>query len=280
MKLVILGDCHGRYDLVSEACQAAELAYGVEAAIQVGDFGLFPKLLHRLLSGQISPFPIPVHVIDGNHEDHAWIHESEENGHRAAWAAVNLHFHPRGTTQEIDGARIGFVGGALHADRRQEWSDMWKPASSGQPVRRIPADPTWANWVTDADLQRTLSAFTAEPPDLIISHSCPAGIGIGIAGAQHLIQDADRFITRAGFHAGPFHDCGEGNLSRLWRQLPHKPPHWVFGHFHAMHDRTIDGTRFVCVGSTDDSDGVNGVRPVIYDTRTKALWVDAAQRLS
>lgn len=275
MKLLILGDCHGHYDLVNEACQAAELAHGVDAAIQVGDFGLFPKLLHRLVSGEIAPFPITIHVIDGNHEDHAWILESASNGHRAAWANANLSFHARGTTMEIDGARVGFIGGALHADRRQEWAGMWSPSSASSQGRRIPADPAWANWVTAGDLERALSAFTADPPDLIVSHSCPAEIGIGVTGAQHLIEDASRFITRSGFHAGPFHDCGEGNLTRLWRRLPRKPKHWVFGHFHAMYDRTIEGTRFVCVGSTDDSDGIDGVRPVIYDTQKKSLWVDA-----
>jgi hypothetical protein len=113
----------------------------------------------------------------------------------------------------------------------------------------------------------------------MVSHSCPAGIGIGISGALHLVEDADRFITRPGFSAGPFHDCGEGNLTRLWRQLPHKPDQWVFGHFHALHDRTIDHTRFVCVGSTDDTDGVPGVRPVIYDTRSRTLVMDPANCL-
>ena len=139
MKLLILGDCHGQYDLVRDACQAAELTYGIQAAIQVGDFGLFPKLLHHLLSGQIDPFPIPVHVIDGNHEDHAWIHESKTNGHREAWAQANLHFHARGTTMVLDGATIGFVGGALHADRRQEWASMWQPSLTDSAARRIPA---------------------------------------------------------------------------------------------------------------------------------------------
>lgn len=279
VKLLILGDCHGHYDLVSEACQAAELAHDVDAAIQVGDFGLFPKLLNLLVSGEIAPLPIPVHVIDGNHEDHSWLFESRTNGHRTAWANANLHFHPRGTTMEIGGARVGFIGGALHADRRQEWAGMWQPLSAGSSARRIPADPAWANWVTEGDSERALSAFTADPPHLMVSHSCPGGIGIGMAGALHLVEDADRFITRPGFSSGPFHDCGEGSLTRLWRQLPHKPDQWVFGHFHAVHDRTIDHTRFVCVGSTDDSDGVTGVRPVIYDTRLRTLWMDPASRL-
>lgn len=277
MKILILGDSHGRYDLVRDACQAAEISHGIVAAIQVGDFGLFPRPLHRLLNGDSGPFPVPVHVIDGNHEDHQWIHESKSDKIILAWSKANLHYHDRGTVIEMDGATIGFIGGALHADRRQKWADMWKSSLSGNRGNRVPADPVWANWVTDGDLKRALSAFTAAPPDLIISHSCPAGIGIGMTGALHLIEDADRFITRAGFFAGPFHDCGEGGLTRLWRQLPRRPSQWVFGHFHAKIDRMIEGTRFVCVGSTDDSDGVPGVQSVIYDTERKSLVVDATR---
>lgn len=278
MKIIILGDTHGRFDLVREACQTAEIAYGIDAAIQVGDFGLFPKPLHRLCSGECDPFPVPVHVIDGNHEDHAWIHESKNNGHREAWAQANLHFHPRGTTMTIDGTTIGFVGGALHADRRQEWAGMWQPSASATSSRRIPPAPTWANWVTDGDVDRAVSTFTDNPPNLIVSHSCPAGIGIGMTGALHLVNDADRFITRPGFSAGPFHDCGEGNLTRLWQRLPRKPAHWVFGHFHTVHDMTIGNTRFLCVGSTDDSDGSPGIYPVIYDTQSQSMWLDRYRR--
>lgn len=279
MKLLILGDCHGHFDLVNEACQAAELAFDVKAALQVGDFGLFPKLIHQLVSGEFGPFSIPVHVIDGNHEDHSWICKSVANGHRSMWDNANLHFHPRGTTMEIDGACVGFIGGALHADRRQKWADMWKPLPVNCKSRRVPIDPMWANWVTGGDVDRALSTFSEHVPDLIVSHSCPAGIGIGMSGALSLIEDAEKFITRPGFHGGTFDDCGEGNLTRLWRRLPKKPTHWVFGHFHTMRDVTIDNTRFLCVGSTDNTDGILGVRPVIYDTQRKSLLVETAWRL-
>ena len=100
--------------------------------------------------------------------------------------------------------------------------------------RQIPKDPEWANWVTHGDVQRALTAFTATPPELVIAHSCPAGIGVGITGAQSLIEEVDRFITRSGHHAGPYHDCGEGGLTSLWHALPVRPRHWLFGHFHQL----------------------------------------------
>lgn len=282
MKILILGDSHGHLDLIVEACQAAELTYGIEAAIQVGDFGFFPKVLDRFLREDLQRFPVPLHVIDGNHEDHAWLTQMRAAGGIDAWAHANLHVHARGSVMALGGARIGFIGGALHADRRQEWSGQWQPLSDGAEKSRRgkpPKAPLWANWVTEGDTERALAAFAPSALDLIVSHSCPAGIGIGISGALSLIEDADRFITRAGFHSGPFHDCGEGGLTRLWRSLPIKPRNWVFGHFHQLSETVIDGTTFTCVGSTDDSDGVAGIRPIFYDTVSKTLHVEPAMRL-
>lgn len=256
--------------------------YGIAAAIQVGDFGFFPHVLHKFLQEGPRRFSVPLHVIDGNHEDHGWLTKCRSDGTLTSWQAANLHLHARGTVADIGGLQIGFLGGALHADRRQEWAGQWKPAgndASPHGKRRVPRDPAWANWVTAGDIERTLSAFIATRPDVIISHSCPAGIGVGMVGAMALIEDVDRFITRAGHHSGPFHDCGEGGLTRLWHALPARPRHWLFGHFHQLHQRVVEATTFTCVGSTDYSDGVVGVRPVVLNTATGEVIVDPSIRL-
>ena len=281
MLILLLGDSHGRLDLVHQACIEAQVAYGIEAAIQVGDFGFFPKILHKFLHEGPRRFPVPLHVIDGNHEDHGWLTTSRATGTLSSWEEANLHLHARGTVAALGGLRIGFIGGALHADRCQEWAGQWKPtANDGKPLnrRRVPRDPAWANWVTEGDVERTLAAFTATPPDLIVSHSCPAGVGVGMAGALPLIEDVERFVRRAGHHAGPFHDCGEGGLTAIWHRLTQHPPLWVFGHFHCIHDRTLEATRFVCVGSSDGSDGAKIPRPILLDTTRRALYLDPVLR--
>lgn len=281
MLILVLGDSHGHLDLVHHACAQAQMDYGIEAAIQVGDFGFFPKVLHKFLHEGPRRFPVPLNVIDGNHEDHGWLTKCRADGTVAAWQAANLHLHARGTVADIGGLQIGFLGGALHADRRQEWAGQWKPtANDGVPhgKRRVPRDPAWANWVTEGDVERTLTTFTATPPDVIVSHSCPAGIGVGMVGALPLIEDVERFVTRAGHHAGPFHDCGEGGLCGVWHRLPARPPLWIFGHFHQIHDRTVGSTRFVCVGSSDGSDGAKSPRPILLDTTKRALYLDPVLR--
>jgi predicted phosphodiesterase len=282
MRILILGDSHGHLDLVARACQQAKDIYGIEAAIQVGDFGFFPKIIDKYLKSDCLRFPVPLHVIDGNHEDHGWLIKSKATGEVVKWSKANLIFHERGSVDHIGGVPIGFIGGALHADRRQEWAGQWWTLADGQlpPGRRqVPKDPVWANWVTQGDMQRAIAAFMATPPELVIAHSCPAGIGVGMTGAQALIEDVDRFITRVGHYAGPHYDCGEGGLTSLWRELPVRPHHWFFGHFHQLSETAIDQTTFVCVGSTDDSDGVLGVRPVLYDTTKRIHIIDRMVRL-
>lgn len=277
MLILILGDCHGRLDLVHQACIDAQAEYGIEAAIQVGDFGFFPKILHKFLHEGPRRFPVPLHVIDGNHEDHGWLKTCRADGTLATWQASNLFLHARGTVAAIGGLQIGFFGGALHADRRQEWAGQWKPtANDGVPLnrRRVPRDPAWANWVTEGDVERALAAFTATPPDILVTHSCPAGIGVGMEGALPLIEDVERFINRAGHHSGPFHDCGEGGLTALWHRLPQRPSTWIFGHFHCIHDRIVAGTRFVCVGSSDGSDGAKVPPRVLLNTEWRYVYID------
>ncbi len=85
MQILLLGDCHGRLDLVHHACVEAQAAYGIEAAIQVGDFGFYPEILHMFLHEGPRRFPVPLHVIDGNHEDHGWLTKCRADGTLATW---------------------------------------------------------------------------------------------------------------------------------------------------------------------------------------------------
>jgi len=51
-------------------------AYGIEAAIQVGDFGFFARDFNEFSQEGPRRLPVPLHVIDGNHEDHGWLLKS------------------------------------------------------------------------------------------------------------------------------------------------------------------------------------------------------------
>ncbi len=220
MKVALIGDVHEDLPLVSR-CVAAAAKAGAGAAIQVGDFGFREDLLG---AGRNWPrFPIPVLALCGNHEDHAFLRWALRSGLAARWAANGLCYQPRGSVARLGGRTVVFLGGALHTDRAQERE---------------------GNLISDQDVATTLTACAVRTPDLIATHSCPAGIGIGMEGDPALALGVARNIHAAGFDAGPSHDCGEVPLRRLWEGLATKPPLWIHGHFHISRRTIVQRTTF------------------------------------
>lgn len=222
MKVALLGDVHDDLARLS-ACVAAAAAAGAGAAIQLGDLGFREALLG---AGRTWPrFPIPVLALDGNHEDHAFLRRARASGLATAWAAHGLCYQARGTLARLGGRTIAFLGGALHADRPQVRED--------------------GNLIGDHDVETALAACAVRSPDLVATHSCPAGIGVGLRGNPELARGVAEFVHAAGFDGGPASDCGEPALNRLWEGLPRRPAIWACGHFHVAHRATVQGTTFV-----------------------------------
>jgi predicted phosphodiesterase len=254
MRVLIVGDVHGRHAELAAALRRAQVDYRIEAAIQVGDYGFTRGALHRARD-EGWRFPVPVHAIDGNHEDHAWLNRAVLLGQARNWAReLNLIYQPRPSVVELGGSRVGFLGGALHVDRPQRHNLL-----AGLP-----------NYILQRHRERAAALFNRERCDLIVTHSCPAGIGIGLrANAEHA-HGIGVHIQGAGFDPGPADDCGEAELGRLWAELDHRPSAWVFGHFHRAHQVTIAGTRFVSVG--DELAGP-AHRLILWDTEEKKVLV-------
>ncbi len=252
MRVLIVGDVHGQHQRLAESLKQAQTDFRIAAAIQVGDFGFHPRLLQAARREGLR-FPVPLYAIDGNHEDHPWLHRAWHAGEGRAWKHdLNLIYQPRPSLARLGSSKVGFLGGALHVDRPQ--NHTWWGGSPNYVVRR------------DRELAATL--FNQQQPDLIVTHSCPARIGIGISGPAAMQPGVAAFITAAGFDPGPPDDCGEMELNRLWADLIHKPRAWVFGHFHLIHQATVENTRFACV--RDDLDNPSRTL-VIWDTEEKKL---------
>jgi hypothetical protein len=148
---------------------------------------------------------------------------------------------------------IGFCGGALHVDQPQVGS----------------SEHGTTNWVTDQEADKAAAMFAMHRSDLIVTHSCPHSIGVGMQGNPYLEEEVERHVTRRGFSAGPLSDCGEPGLLELWKRLRYRPREWVFGHFHQHRVSQVDGVRFRCIGAIDGSD--HRAEPVMYVLDT-TMW--------
>lgn len=249
MKILLLGDVHGKFHLLPDILRNAE-KLGVEAVIQVGDFAFFLSMMINL-----KPFAIPFYVIDGNHENHEWLHKQDHN----SWARdLNLHYMSRGSIKQFGSSTVGFVGGAMHADRKQE----------GNTSKRT------TNYILDVEVREAAQTFNEVGKlDLMVTHSCPHSIGVGIVGSPFYEPTIQKFVREAlGVSTGPTKDCGEEALRNLYVKLRDKPSNWIFGHFHTVVERKVGCTNFYCIGCTDGSDGQQFIKPYIFDTETKAVY--------
>ena len=247
MRVLIVGDVHGQHERLADLLRREQAAHGIAAAIQVGDYGFDRNMAERHPS-----YPVPVHVIDGNHEDHDWLQGALDAGASARWRThLNLFYQPRPSVARIGKTTVGFLGGALHVDRPQRHNRL-----AGLP-----------NYILRRQAEEASALFNKARPALIVSHSCPSRIGIGLSGPDELMGGVIDHIISAGFDPGPREDCGEAELSRLWQALVYRPRAWVFGHHRRPHATIVDDTNFVCVGDLDASEATR----VVWDTEATSL---------
>lgn len=252
MRVLLVGDVHGQYVRLADVLARYQDTLGVDAAIQVGDYGFS----ERAMADHRNRYPIPVHVIDGNHEDHPWLHRALASGTDAAWRdRLALFYQPRPSIASIGHSDVGFLGGALHVDRPQRHD-----GADGLP-----------NYIRRREADAASVLFNEQRPSLIVSHSCPSRIGIGLTCPEALRTSVLDHVVAAGFDPGRMEDCGEAELTRLWHALTYRPQAWVFGHHHRPHATTIEGTQFVCVGDIDTALAC----PVVWDADALTLSIGA-----
>jgi hypothetical protein len=245
MKIALIGDAHGDLPTLARVAEAARAA-GADAAIQLGDLGFCEALLGAGVA--LPRLALPVHALCGNHEDHAFLAESRTNGLMRRWAENGLVYQARGSIATFDSIRVGFLGGAMHIDRPQEAANRTSPA----------------------EIREAITRFSVARPRLIATHSCPAGIGIGMRGNDALAQQLHIHVLRAGIDPGPPDDCGEAGLRELWEALPIRPACWVFGHFHYFHEARVGGTRFMSCAPLSETGMI-----LLWDSRSGEIEAHA-----
>ena len=255
MRYICCGDVHGCfYDLECVINQAIK-KYNIDACIQVGDFGFYVLTFDRFKGKK---FNVPVYAIDGNHEQHWWLKEQLAKGIAPIWKEQhNIEFIPRGTVWDVDGAKFGFLGGAMNVDRKQDGSSKKRTT----------------NYTLNVEVREALKTFNDFGQlDFLITHSCPHSIGVGMEGNAIFTEMIERYIEIPHkVSTGTLHDCGEQALTNLWHGLTHKPKEWIYGHFHQLTQKKVQDTVFTCVGCVDSMGGHEFARPFIIDTKKKTF---------
>ncbi|HLE12645.1 MAG: hypothetical protein A2504_10145 [Bdellovibrionales bacterium RIFOXYD12_FULL_39_22] len=254
MRILLIGDIHGDIHHLPQRLALMRSQFRVSAAICLGDFGFFPDIF-ATLSEESFHLPIPLYTIDGNHEDHHWLAQMAASGAIETWrTSYNLIYQPRGSVAQIGNSTVGLLGGALNIDRPQQIDNFSSVSNTISATQRLSAS----------------SAFNHFHPELIVTHSSPAGIGVGMCGELALKQSITNHVVSVGFDPGPDNDCGEIELANLWHSLEQKPAVWAFGHFHKFHETKIEDTTFVCVPMLSK----NSIWPIImWDSDEKRIII-------
>lgn len=159
--IFVVGDIHGQFEALQRINRFASPG---DTIIQVGDFStseytkmiweqLYPRVVCRVL------------YIDGNHENFDIIDTWPKDG--LYEVANGLFYVPRGTVMEIEGLRIGFLGGAESVDR-------YRRNKEGE-------DKTW--WHQESILQEDVDRLVQNAGgldlDVLITHCPPNSAKMG-----------------------------------------------------------------------------------------------------
>ena len=221
---MIIGDTHGDWGSLNTLLAKHRPAI----AIQVGDFGYWPKL-PELVSTCYSmrkkvkvktlkiPFGTKLYFCDGNHEDHdsldAFMRGKNWRIPHMIWE--NVYYCPRGSTLTLpDGRNVLFFGGADSIDKMGRTPGLtWFP----QEVPRY------------HEVDRALSLET--PVHIVVSHTVP-NEWLPDEIKVEKIQDPTRSM-----------------LSAILEK--HKPTEWYSGHWHRERRGVYEGTRWLSLDYSD-----------------------------
>ena len=208
-RVLVMGDIHGSAPMLRFALHVAARE-GCDVLVSVGDFGLrdpsSPRRDPLRVAAQPSPVPelireaarapIPIVVVDGNHEVWPCLRQflqrpdvaAERPAGRPLHLGGSLWWADRGSAWTWARRRCGALGGAVSVDKNM-------PSAAGL---RWPADEA----PSDGDLER-LCDNAPDGLDVLFSHDAPSGVR-GLAGLQsafpiEIIAEADdvRRLLRA-----------------------------------------------------------------------------------
>ncbi len=149
-----MGDTHGFHEAIQKCNRFVE---PTDVILHVGDFG-FSKRTVMEWNNIYPSVKCPVHAIGGNHEDYDVVDGWSKT--EPTEVATGLYYIPRGYVTEMQGVRVGFLGGAESVDKsyrttKGHFRDWWEQER-----------------IQEEDVERLIANVGAEPLDVLITH-CP-----------------------------------------------------------------------------------------------------------
>jgi len=224
MRIAFVGDVHGNVFHIASLKGYLE-SNDVELVIQVGDMGILwnnDDPSECPVTQAVESLGIPWWFIDGNHDNHPNLRKVGPQ------ITDNIRYLPRGTIEEVDGIRMGFLGGAYSIDKdiRTEGVDWWPEE---QPTREE-AEP-----LMDQGL------------DVLVTHEIP-----------------ESFKPTKFMDVGKVHEEASKPTRELIEEvmLSNSPNHMFCGHWH-QHNVQMVGTTKVTVLDMENRPG----NVLVFDTK-------------
>lgn len=213
--IVIIGDIHGEFGALNSFINKKK----PEIAINVGDFGYFPKWSWEMhhpgkKRNKFSKIATPnigntkLFFVEGNHEDHESLMSLKTNE-----IYPNVYYMKRGSILTLpDGRNVLFMGGAKSHDKE---------------MRTIGIDWFEGEELTQNDV---LSVDPNTKIDIVISHTAPVEFEI------------EKFIIGGAIKANDF---SRKALSYILNTF--NPSLWYFGHWHQELSGFTKGCRWTAL---------------------------------
>ena len=224
-RVLVVGDTHTHFTILNKFIEKQDYP---DVVIVCGDYGWWPHFHNTTGFGGgglfdqygVRPGKTKVFWVDGNHENHDDLQQLVvKHGRVPIEVQENVYYCPRGSTIEVTENRLQetkrylFMGGAESIDKHM----------------RTPGISWWAG---EAINEQDLIALPDVPIDVVISHTCPTWIDVGL-----LIKATDP-SRRA--------------LDYVFEK--YRPRHAFFGHFHSYKTGRQKGCTWRCLGNIEGAD--------------------------